>query len=63
MKYDELDASRIATAVVKKELSAVDVVRSSLERIRFMEPQINALITLMEDQALERAALVDRKVA
>ncbi len=63
MKLDGLAASLKASAVAKGDLSAVDVVSGSLERIKRLEPQLNALITVMENEALERAALVDLKVA
>ncbi len=63
MKFDGLDASQTASAVAKGELSAVDVVTASLQRIKRLEPQLNALITVMEHEALERAALLDLKVA
>ena len=63
MKSESMDAAVIASAVAGRKCSAVEVVSASLERITAQEPRLNALITVMADRALERAAFIDRQVA
>lgn len=63
MRYELMDASSIASAVTRGEVSAVEAVSASLDRIGSLEPRLNALITVMEERALERAAYVDGQVA
>ena len=63
MKSEPMDAAVIASAVAGRKCSAVEVVSASLERIAAQEPRLNALITVMADRALERAAFIDRQVA
>ncbi|HRW87527.1 MAG TPA: amidase family protein, partial [Thermovirgaceae bacterium] len=63
MKHEQMDASSIASAVTSGEVSAVEVVSASLRRIRSLEPRLNALITVIEEYALERAAHVDGQVS
>ena len=43
-------------------LSAVELTRACLDRIRRFEPQINAFITLLGERALEEAAARDREL-
>ena len=59
MELWEYPGWRIAQFVSRKELSVEDVVRAHLGRIALCEPHIEGLITLMEDQALERAKKLD----
>ena len=63
MRIESMDGASIAAAVVNRECSAVEVVSASLERIGAQESRLNALISVMEDQALKRAAFIDRQVA
>src|ERR1700750_1979382 len=50
----QLDASRIAELVAKRELSPVEVMRAHLDRIVEVNPKVNAIVT-MADGALESA--------
>ncbi len=43
------------------EMSCREIVEQTLERIRLLEPEIGAFITLSGDEALERAEELDRK--
>jgi len=45
----------------KRDISAVDLVSSCLKRIDSMEPSINAFITIIHDEALEKAEEIDKK--
>jgi aspartyl-tRNA(Asn)/glutamyl-tRNA(Gln) amidotransferase subunit A len=56
----ELSAEETARRVRAREVSAVDVVESALERTARVEPLIHAWLELFEDEARERAAEVDR---
>lgn len=56
-------AREVARQVRARELSAVEVVRSALERIDRLNPQLRAFLTVTGDQALRAAAQVDRDVA
>jgi aspartyl-tRNA(Asn)/glutamyl-tRNA(Gln) amidotransferase subunit A len=50
----EMDASRIAELIAKRELSPVEVMRAHLDRIREANPRVNAIVT-MADGALNAA--------
>ena len=56
----ELSAEETARRVRAREISAVDVVESALARTSRVEPLIRAWLELFEDDALERAAGIDR---
>jgi amidase len=46
--------------VVKRELSATEVVTAHLERIERVNPRVNAIVTLEPERALAEAAALDR---
>ena len=58
-----LSASAIAAAVGARRLSAVQVVTAHLERIAAVNPQINALVQISRDEALNAALAADAQVA
>ncbi|MFL6292412.1 MAG: amidase, partial [Thermoanaerobaculia bacterium] len=58
----ELSAEETARRVRSREVSAVDVLESALERTARVEPLIHAWLELFEDEARERAAEIDRRV-
>ena len=62
MELWEYPGWRIAQFVSRRELSVEDVVRSHLGRIASCEKYVKGLITLMEDQALERAQRLDASI-
>lgn len=47
----------------KKEVSPVEVTASTLERLEKLEPQLNAFITVLSDQALEQARAAESMFA
>lgn len=56
---EELSALQLVEARRGGELSARDLVHSALEAIHRVNPTINAIVTLSEEVALSRAALMD----
>ncbi|MDC0767309.1 amidase [Streptomyces sp. HD] len=57
-----LSAEEIAAAVRSRSLRAVDVVATTLERIRRTDPVLSAFIEVWDEEALARAAEVDARV-
>jgi aspartyl-tRNA(Asn)/glutamyl-tRNA(Gln) amidotransferase subunit A len=56
-------ARGVADAVRRREVSAVEVARATLERIGRLDPALRAFITVTGDEALRAAERVDRDVA
>jgi aspartyl-tRNA(Asn)/glutamyl-tRNA(Gln) amidotransferase subunit A len=56
----ELPAEEIGRRVGKREISAAEVLESTLARTARVEPLIHAWLELFEDEARERAAAIDR---
>ena len=56
-------ASDIATAVRRREITAVAVMRAFLDRIERLEPRLNTFATLTADAALQAAHHVDKLIA
>jgi aspartyl-tRNA(Asn)/glutamyl-tRNA(Gln) amidotransferase subunit A len=63
MEIYELTAVETAKAIKEKKLSAVDAVRSALERMSKYDSAVNACITVLDDAALSRAAEVDFRLS
>ena len=59
----QLSATTMARAVRKKEVSSVELVQAHLDRIEAINPQLNAVVTRCDDQALAAAAAADQAVA
>jgi aspartyl-tRNA(Asn)/glutamyl-tRNA(Gln) amidotransferase subunit A len=53
----------LARAVRRRELSPVDLVRASLDRIEAMNPRLNAFVALRAEAALAEAAALERRIA
>ncbi|KJS46751.1 MAG: glutamyl-tRNA amidotransferase, partial [Peptococcaceae bacterium BRH_c23] len=49
--------------LVHKDVSATELTKAYIERIHSLEPDLQAYLTVLEDQALAQAAEVDRKIA
>ncbi len=56
-------AIELSSLIKKKEVSATEVAKATLERIEATEPQIDAFITVTREKALEQAAKVDADIA
>jgi aspartyl-tRNA(Asn)/glutamyl-tRNA(Gln) amidotransferase subunit A len=59
----ELPAEEIARGVAAREWSAAEVVESALARTARVEPLLSAYLALYPEEARERAAEIDRRVA
>jgi amidase len=60
-KLWQLDATEIAAGIRAGRFSCVEVTRSVVERIRRLNPRLNAIVTDMSDRALQEAAEADRR--
>ncbi|MDR3279959.1 MAG: Asp-tRNA(Asn)/Glu-tRNA(Gln) amidotransferase subunit GatA [Synergistaceae bacterium] len=63
MEIHELTAKETAKAIKDKKFSAVEAVRSSMARISKYDGVVNALITVLEEDALRRAGEIDALIA
>jgi aspartyl-tRNA(Asn)/glutamyl-tRNA(Gln) amidotransferase subunit A len=63
MELYELTARETAEGVRTKKFSALEVTKASLERAGRFDGDVNAVITLMADQAMEKAKGVDLKIS
>jgi Asp-tRNA(Asn)/Glu-tRNA(Gln) amidotransferase A subunit family amidase len=57
------DATTLASLIRTKQLSSREVVQAHLDRIAAVNPKINAIVTLVAEQALNDADAADREVA
>ena len=58
-----LSALDIARLIRERELSPIEVVETSLARIEKVNPELNAFVTVVADQALEQAREAERSAA
>jgi aspartyl-tRNA(Asn)/glutamyl-tRNA(Gln) amidotransferase subunit A len=57
------DAAALAALIQSRQLSSREVVQAHLDRIRAVNPPINAVVTLMAEDALNSADVADKAVA
>jgi aspartyl-tRNA(Asn)/glutamyl-tRNA(Gln) amidotransferase subunit A len=57
------EATALAALIRTKQLSSREVVQAHLDRVHAVNPQINAVVTLMAEQALASADAADKAVA
>jgi amidase len=57
----DIDAVGQAELVHRGEVSPLELVHGALERIDRVEPELNAIVQILEDDALRRAETTDRK--
>ena len=50
-----LDATELAALIRARQLSPVEVVRTQLDRVEAANPKLNAIVTLVGEQALQAA--------
>jgi aspartyl-tRNA(Asn)/glutamyl-tRNA(Gln) amidotransferase subunit A len=60
MNYSSLTIHEASALIANGRLSAASLVQATIERIRSLNPIVNAYITVTEDYALEKAAETDR---
>jgi aspartyl-tRNA(Asn)/glutamyl-tRNA(Gln) amidotransferase subunit A len=56
------DATELATLIRTRQISSREVVQAHLDRIAQANPKVNAIVTLMADDALRSADLADKTV-
>ena len=61
MSYQSI--RQIRDDLAAKKISSLEITRSYLERIKALEPQLNAFISLTEEQALQQAQAADQLIA
>lgn len=57
------DATGLATLIGTRQVSAVELARAHLSRIEAVNPRINAMVTVLAEQALAMAEAADEAVA
>lgn len=57
------DASVLAARIVRRELSARDVVAAHLRQLERINPRVNAIVTVTAEQAMAAAAAADERLA
>ncbi|SHE50689.1 aspartyl/glutamyl-tRNA(Asn/Gln) amidotransferase subunit A [Thermoanaerobacter uzonensis DSM 18761] len=62
MELYSLTIHELRELLKKREISALEVTKSYLERIKEVEPKIDALVTITEDFALQKAKEADEKI-
>lgn len=60
---DYATAREIRDSIVRKEVSATEVMDETLSRMEALEPTLNAFVTPMPEQAMEAARTADRMLA
>ena len=63
MQIELLQANEIRESIIARRFTAVEVVTALFDRIKEVEPKVQAYITLCEEKALERAKEVDEKIS
>jgi len=63
MELYELSALQASNGLRKREFSSVELTGSQLERIRQIEPKIQAFVTITEEEALRAAKQADDRLA
>ena len=58
-----LTATELVRRIITKELSACDVMTAHLTQIDRFNPQLNAIVTLLPDRAMDQAARADEMLA
>jgi len=59
----KLTAHELRNKIMKKEVSSREIVESHFNRIEEVEGDINAFITLMKEEALRDAEIIDNKIS
>jgi aspartyl-tRNA(Asn)/glutamyl-tRNA(Gln) amidotransferase subunit A len=54
--------SELSEAIANKKISPVEVTKATLEQIKKRNPELNAFITVMEEQALEKSAEAEQDI-
>jgi len=63
MKFNNLTIKEVHEKLQKKEISAKELARFFLDKIKKLEPKIGAYITVIEKETIAQAEKVDKKIA
>ncbi len=58
-----LEATELARRIREREVSAAEVMEAHLRRIEAVNPQVNAVVTLLPEQAMQEARAADERLA
>lgn len=58
-----MSASELALRLRRRQISARDVLRAHLDLVERVNPIVNAIVTVLPDDALRRAAFADEEAA
>jgi amidase len=59
----QLSGLALGKAIARREVSAVEVLDAIVARVEAVNPQVNAVVTLMAERAREEARAVDARIA
>jgi len=62
MDLEKLNLTKIVEGIKEKKFSSLELTKEYLERIEKKNPQINAFITVMKEEAEERAQKIDERI-
>ena len=62
MSLMELTAVTLGKLIQKGEVSAVEAVKESIDKVKALEPSVHAFVTLDEEAALKKAELIQDKI-
>ena len=63
MNINQLTITEVKKGLKEKKFSSVDITKTCLERIKAVEPKINAFVTVCEEEALKEAEKADGRLA
>lgn len=63
MNYFELTAHELRNMIKNKDVSVTEVTKSVLERIDSVESKVESYVTVLPEEALRRAAELDKKIS
>ena len=59
----QLSGLALGRAIASREVSAVEVLDAIVARVEAVNPQVNAIVTLVAERAREEARAVDARIA
>ena len=62
MEITELTVHELMEKLKNKELTAIEITKAYADRIKEKEPEVNAFVTTLTDEALVKAEEIDRKI-
>lgn len=63
MNVDKMTGIEIKESILEKKFTCREVIEALFERIKEVDKEVNAYVTLCEDYALEQAKIIDEKVS